>query len=136
MKKRVAAVAALSLALVSGCGGNRVSHDRVVAVGNGYGAAEVDAERTDLRGDLVQVGLDVGEVGHVHLVRRQQRDVGRDVPRGLVAGVDAVLLQLAPPGLGDGDGDTDGGHQMTLPSQSGSGAGGADRHLGTNPTRS
>nr|MBA3744180.1 hypothetical protein [Sporichthya sp.] len=36
------AAAAVSLALVAGCG-NRVDHDAVVAVGNGYGP--VDAER-------------------------------------------------------------------------------------------
>ncbi|HEY3604943.1 MAG TPA: ABC transporter substrate-binding protein, partial [Sporichthyaceae bacterium] len=53
MKKKVAAVAALSLTLVAGCGGNRVSHDRVVAVGNGYGAAEVDANKS-----LIQAAAD------------------------------------------------------------------------------
>jgi branched-chain amino acid transport system substrate-binding protein len=53
VKKKVAAVAALSLTLVAGCGGNRVSHDRVVAVGNGYGAAEVDANKS-----LIQAAAD------------------------------------------------------------------------------
>jgi branched-chain amino acid transport system substrate-binding protein len=53
VKKRVATLAALSLVLVSGCGGNRVSHDRVVAVGNGYGAAEVDANKS-----LIQAAAD------------------------------------------------------------------------------
>jgi branched-chain amino acid transport system substrate-binding protein len=46
VNKRVAAVAALSLALVAGCGGNRVSHDRVVAAGNGYGPAAADQNKS------------------------------------------------------------------------------------------
>jgi branched-chain amino acid transport system substrate-binding protein len=41
--KAMAATAALSLALVAGCGGSRVDHDRVVAVGNGYGPAAAEA---------------------------------------------------------------------------------------------
>ena len=49
----VAAVAALSLALVAGCGGNRVNHDRVVAVGNGYGPAASDENKS-----LIQAAAD------------------------------------------------------------------------------
>ncbi|HEY2832766.1 MAG TPA: ABC transporter substrate-binding protein [Sporichthyaceae bacterium] len=49
----VAAVAALSLALVTGCGGNRVNHDRVVAAGNGYGPAAADENKS-----LVQAAAD------------------------------------------------------------------------------
>ncbi|HUR75359.1 MAG TPA: ABC transporter substrate-binding protein [Sporichthya sp.] len=48
-KRTTIAIAAVSLALVAGCG-NRVDHDAVVAVGNGYGP--VDAER-DNQGALV-----------------------------------------------------------------------------------
>jgi branched-chain amino acid transport system substrate-binding protein len=51
------AAAAVSLALVAGCG-NRVDHDAVVAVGNGYGP--VDAER-DNQGAIVP-GTDTGAV--------------------------------------------------------------------------
>ena len=40
-------------ALVAGCGGNRVNHDRVVAVGNGYGPAASDENKS-----LIQAAAD------------------------------------------------------------------------------
>ena len=76
----------------------------------GAGAAQVHAEAPELRGDVLEVLLDLVEVGVGHLGRWDQGDVRGDHRGGGVTDRGPVVLELGGPGLRDGQGDADGGH--------------------------